>query len=155
FTGEHAGSSAFVAVTGTGVQLNLLGQTLSGNVAIQRDPAGLRVTASNVTLELSDRAGNASPRGPPLLRVTNGSGDVVVSSSGVSGTIAGTVQLLVPGVSLGGTFSVAFGAAGFSITGTGVSLSLLGQSLSGDFTIEQETSSTGAITTHVTAANVT
>src|SRR5207245_6893174 len=61
------------------------------------------------------------------------------------GPFAATIALSVPGVSLGGSYSIKLDtAAGYlRIEGTGVSLNLLGQSLTGNFVVEQATNAAG------------
>jgi hypothetical protein len=122
-----------------------------------------------VELALGDDGGSASPRGPPFLRVGNGSGEVLISSAGTIGRIDATVALGLTGVSLSGSFGVVFnttaqagagtladvpGGPYFRVSGTGATLSLLGQTLSGDFSVERRTATDGAVSTHLVASNV-
>src|SRR5262249_2118936 len=150
--GEAAtAATSFSSVTGTGLNVNILGQTLTTDLSLARSADGLSLTASNAQLSLSDGNGNVSSRGPPFLQLTNGAGSLDISSSGVSGGLSGTVALSLPGVSLGGTFELLLNTTAqpattelngsstslpagpyFKLTGTGASITVGGQTLSGD-----------------------
>ena len=133
-------------------------QTLSGNFAFEKAAAGgggsvIRVAASEVTLRFSGG-------GSDVLALTDGAGSFVISTDGLAGRISGSVALTVPGVDFGVTLTVelnttdalvdeTFTVGGVEtelnleagdyvrVVGTGVSLEVLGQRLSGDFTFEQ------------------
>ncbi len=155
----------FVEVSGTSVVLNIAGQTLTGNFAFQQatdatNATVVMVAASNVTLSLGDGA-------TTYVKATQGQGTFLVTSSGLAGQLSAAVALNVPGVSLTGTFGVAFNnttsavnsvltlgngsqatlvlPAGpyLNITASNASLQILGQTLSGSFNIEQTTDNNG------------
>src|SRR5262249_19105097 len=126
----------------------------------------IRIAASNVSLSLGDGANT-------FLSITQGSGYFVIKNtgvpetSGIAGTLSGTVALNVPGVTLSGTLGVkvntmtgavneTFQVNGTNTTvslppgkflridGTELKLGLFGSvTLSGDFAFEQMTT-TGA-----------
>ena len=165
-------TAPFFSVGGSGINFSILGQTLSGNVTVT-DPNGtIDVNVSNAQVSLSDGNGSVSSRGPPIAQLTSGSGELDISSAGVTGGLAGTVTVTPPGATLTGTFqllvnttaqpsSVTLGGqstplpAGpyfeFSAPGTattpGATLTIGSQSLTGDFTLQQ--SMTGGVTTTV------
>ena len=166
----------FLRIGGTGVSLTIAGQTLTGDFAFQRqlDSTGkpvLQIAANNVAIGFG---GTASV---PIVGLTNGQGYFLVSTAGIAGTIAATVALNVPSVTLSGTLrlsinnttsavadSFAVGSstialnlpAGpyFRVEGTGLSLTLAGQTITGDFAFDQAVSSTGAKVVRVAALNV-
>src|SRR5205807_2455411 len=103
--------------------------------------------------QLSVRARNVTAAMGSVLNVTSGTGDLLVNNAGVAGELGATVALTLPGITLGGTFKVRLntGEAAVQVTptlnvpagpylrveGTGATLNLLGQRISGDFTFEQ------------------
>ena len=157
----------FLRVSGTDVRLNVAGQSLSGDFAIERVTlaSGATVTkiaAANVGLAISD--GNTD-----LLTLSNGFGNVLILPAdgalpgGVAASFGGTVTLGVPDASLTGTLQVeinqmldrpvneTFTVGGTDVTldlpagqflrvrGTGISLVLGGLELSGNFSFTQAT----------------
>ncbi len=166
---KTAAGQPFATVRGLGLQLAVLGQTLSGDFSFTRSAEGLRIGAANVQLSLGDGA-------TPVVQLTNGVGELLVTSTGLAGGFGGTVALNVPGVQVAGTFdllvnttptavagpfalsggrSIASIPAGpyLKLTGTGVSLTIAGQTLSGDFSIERSTTGSATVT-RITASNV-
>ena len=153
----------FLRVQGVGVELTVAGQTLSGDFAIERVTSDDGVTplttvgVRNVTFGL--QAGST-----PIVSLTDGRGAMVLQSTGLAGEIRGLVALSLPaGIECRGDFHLAinntrvhvieqFSLAGqpiildlaagpyVQVTGTGVRLEVLGQTLSGDFAFEQSTS---------------
>jgi hypothetical protein len=104
----------YVRVSGTGVELNVLGQTLSGNFAFEQttstDGAGegrpvTLIAASDVTLRLGDGTTD-------FVTITDGWGSFVVldiadsSGKGLAGALSGTVSLNIPGVDFEGTLGL-------------------------------------------------
>ncbi|NOS68309.1 MAG: calcium-binding protein, partial [Verrucomicrobia bacterium] len=160
----------YVRVEGTGLSLTVDAggtvQTLTGNFVFDQittttgGETVTRITASNVALALGDGAND-------LVRVTGGSGFFLITSDGIAGTFTGAAQFNVPGVSLGGTFTVNFKTYDAIVNETfdGGSLSILtsgkfvevavgdsttpatmtiaGQDIKGAFTFSQATSTTG------------
>ena len=126
----------YAQVSGTGVVLSVLGQTLTGNFGFESsNGTTVQLTASNVSLSLGDGTTN-------YLSLTNGQGSFTVTSGtggGINGLLGGTVAVNVPGVaSLTTTMSLSLdttkGANSFvDITATNISLTILGQTISGNF----------------------
>src|SRR5207247_609601 len=157
----------YVRVEGRGLVLTALGQTLSGDFAFEQvtslgangvpnggdDIEVVRVGATNVTLALGDGATD-------VLTVSSGSGAIFVVPGRVFGEITGTVALAVPSIWLTGAFKLQFNTGAVAVqetlrvgvvpvqvqlpagpyvrvAGTGVGVSLLGQTLTGDFAFER------------------
>ena len=152
----------YAQVSGTGVVLSVLGQTLTGNFGFQSSNGTVQLTASDVSMSLGDGTTN-------YLSLTNGQGSFTVNSGtnpGVFGTLSGTVGVNVPGIasvsanmslqlnttgvsqtvnlSGGSTLTVAPGVA---ISATNISLTILGQSISGNFSFSD---SAGVISLTIT-----
>ncbi|PYN91696.1 MAG: hypothetical protein DMD91_33745, partial [Candidatus Rokuibacteriota bacterium] len=175
----------YVRVQGDGVVLTVLGQTLTGNFAFEQvtslgangvpgggdDVQVVRVGATGVALALSDGATD-------LLTVSNASGAIFVTPTSVFGEITGAVALNVPGISVSGTLEIQLntGAAAVQetlrvgvvpvqvrlpagpylrVAGTGIGLTVVGQTLSGDFAFERTLDASGHPIVHLQASNVT
>jgi len=118
----------------------------------------VRIAAANVNISLGGT--------PPALSVTNGSGFFVVTSAGVAGTISGTITLNIPDVTLSGQLEVDINNSAtainqtimvgtttatlnlpagpfFRVNGTGINLTIAGQTLQTDLSIEQATRADG------------
>ena len=174
--GAPTATTPFYSVGALGLNLNIFGQTLSGDVTVT-DPNGtIEVNVSNAQVSLSDGNGSVNSRGPPFAQLTNGSGEIDISSAGVAASVSGSVAFTLPSVSLIGTFSLQVNttAQAMTLVGTpattlsagpyfqlaaigsgttpGATLTVGGQSLSGNFTITQSTVA-GATTTTVTISN--
>ena len=127
-------------VEGIGVELTVLGQTLSGNFAFEQitstDTATstsrtiTRIAVSSVTLRLGDGTTD-------FVTLTEGQGSFVIldipgpsPSKGLAGQLSGTVGLNVPGVSFTGTLGLVLNNTGlavaetFTVGGTTKTLSL-------------------------------
>ncbi len=149
----------YLRVEGTGIQLTIAGQRLSGNVAFEQitRPTGtiVRVALSDVSLAIGDGTND-------LLTVTGGTGSLLILPGGVAGSFSGDVALHIPGVNLSATVQVSinqispstevhetFTVAGqavnldlpagpyFRLSVTNAVLSFAGLELSGDFSFEQ------------------
>ncbi|HET8980295.1 MAG TPA: hypothetical protein VFN87_19240, partial [Solirubrobacteraceae bacterium] len=168
--GEAATSATapFVSAGGLGLSLNLYGQAIGGDLSLTDSAGVITVGIANASVSLSDGSGNVSSRGPPLASVTNGSGQLQISPSGVVGGLTGTVAVTLPGASVTGTFSVLVNTTGaapsgpingqsipagtfFELTASGASITIGGQSLSGTLTLARSTSQ-GVTTTTLTVA---
>ncbi|MCW5953508.1 MAG: hypothetical protein KIT69_14735, partial [Propionibacteriaceae bacterium] len=110
-------------------------QELRGNLVIVRS-----TDATGTTLDLT--VGNASlTLGGGAVSLTNGAGHLVVSSgatgSTLSGSLSGTVALNIPNVTLSGAVRLELDTAAQKVafTGSGISLHVFGQTLSGDLAI--------------------
>lgn len=99
--------------------------SISGTIAAQGSSGG------SATISLSDLAINL---GNGLITVTGGSADFGYSGGKLTGSASGMLMLNgVPGVSLGGNVTITFTPTTISVVGTGMSLTVLGQTLSGNF----------------------
>ena len=176
----------YIRVSGTGVSLALPGPSgtspasLKGDFSLESLGTGptsmVRIAAANVTVALGDSGG-----GPDFVDVSGGEAFFLVSSAGVAGTLSGSVTTSVPNVAFGGTFAVTVNGTGVAVhqqftvglkdvlidlpagvytkvAAKGVTLSVLGQTLTGDFTFEQSSGTTtgnvAAKFVRVTFANV-
>ena len=161
----------YFRIEGTNAQLTILQSvTLTGNFAVEQSGSQVSIAATNVSLGLGNGAQN-------LVSITGGSGFFVITSSGLAGTLSGTLTANVPGVSFGGSFQVAINTTGAAVNtqfnvdssrislnlpagkfvqvvGTGVTLTVLGQTLTGDFTFQQQTTIGGTQLVTVSFANV-
>ena len=116
----------YLRVEANGVDLNVLGQTLSGNFAFEQvvgslspqapadavPPKIVRIAASNVSLFVGDDGGTsgfANISDDAGVWLTDGSGFFVLTPAGLAGQIGGTVTFAIPGggVTFTGTFGVA------------------------------------------------
>src|SRR5207247_333071 len=175
----------YVRVEGRGLVLTALGQTLSGDFAFEQvtslgangvpnggdDIEVVRVGATNVTLALGDGATD-------VLTVSSGSGAIFVVPGRVFGEITGTVALAVPSIWLTGAFKLQFNTGAVAVqetlrvgvvpvqvqlpagpyvrvAGTGVGVSLLGQTLTGDFAFERTVDAGGHPVVRLQGNNVT
>ena len=176
----------YVRFEGTGLQLSVLGQQLSGDVAIERAtalgndgvPGGIglaadrqvvRVALANVALAF----GGATP----ILTVTGGSGALLLDGTGVAGSFQGTIAVNVPQVALAGTLAIQINTTNAAVketmkvgttsvvldlvagpylrvAGTGITLTVAGQSLAGDVTFTRSTSPAGVVTTRIKLEHV-
>src|SRR5204862_369378 len=149
--------------TADNLAISVLGQSLTGTFAFTKLTDGqgqfqaLQVTATKVSLTLGDGT-NA------LVQVTNGSGALQITPAGLAGDFSGTCDLAVNTTSaaVNETFTVAgvpvklMLPAGpyLRVAGTGIQLSVSGQTLSGDFAFERLVDGNGAPVVRVAAANV-
>ncbi|MBK8459221.1 MAG: hypothetical protein IPL43_02530 [Micropruina sp.] len=157
----------YLRVAGTDVQLSILGQTLAGDFVITRTTTAsgpvTRIQADNLSLRIG------GTEAAPILTLTqSGSAEFLISSAGIAGQIAVSLALSVPAVSVTGTIAISVNtttsaavlAAGtlqagpyLRVAGTGVTINVLGQSLSADVTFEQATTATGAKVVRIGLAN--
>lgn len=166
----------FLRVGATSASITVQGIGVTGNFTFERTQTTtggewvVTVAATGLSLNLGATANN-------LLSVTGGSGAFIITATSLAGTATATVSLNVPGVTLGGSFSVHInnstsavsetvnvGASTITIdlpagpylrvSGTGVSLGLLGATLTGNFTFEQRTSQSGSRMITVAANSV-
>ena len=153
-----AGGTPYSLIRGTGLALGVLGATLTGDLTFARTSSGLDVAASNVSLGLVPTGSSA-----PVVTLTGGSGSLRTSAAGLAASLAGTVALALPGVSVtAGTLGVTLNTTGTSqtlpgggsvpagpyllVSGTGITLSVAGQSLSGTVTVERTGAGAAATT---------
>ncbi len=146
-------------------QLSVLGQTLSGSFSFAPLPGGgVAVSASGASLALGGGA----------LSVTNGNGTLVLGSGGIAGTVSGSLSSTLSAVSFSGLFAVQFNtstapvtastqAASFelpagpflSVSATGASLSVLSQTVTGNFVFTPVQLPDGTAATAIGASGVT
>ena len=143
-----------VRVVGTGLTLGVLGQTLTGDLTITRttDAAGrttLRLVGEHLALVMGAGAATAS-------FTQNGSAELTIGPAGITARLGVDVALSVPGVEVGGTVHLVLDSARGHVSATGptVTLSVLGQTLSGAFIFEQ-TGTGAARVVRVALADVT
>ena len=134
----------YVRVSATGVVLTLGGFALTGDVTVTK-----RLTVT--TIDLANVRVSIGSGDRPVVLVSNGHGSFAVpATGGLSGALAADVALDVPGVTLSGTFSVAFtntpavsGTPGtpasstLTVSATNVVLEVAGQRLTGAFTVQK------------------
>ncbi len=161
----------YLMVQGTNAQLIVLQNLqLTGNFALEQTGSQVSIAATNIHLGLGDGTHT-------LLSVDNGSGFFVLGSGGLAGTFSGAVTVNVPGVAFSGSFQVSINTTGAAVdqtiaigssnvalnlpagqyvmvAGTGITLSVLGQTLTGDFTAQQTTTTAGTQLVQVSFANV-
>ena len=165
----------YLRVDGTGVTVTILDQVLTADVAVRRTLAADGTTLTVIGL---DRVSLTLSAGTAALRLVNGSGLLVVSGSAVAGRLTGQVALALPGVTAAGTFGVALntgaarvveslevgaGVVTLDVPGgpylrfeaTGLTLTVLGQSISGDFAVEKVRAADGTDRLKVAGRNVT
>ncbi|MFZ0040302.1 MAG: FG-GAP and VCBS repeat-containing protein, partial [Solirubrobacteraceae bacterium] len=148
----NVGGGPYVEVAGTGLTLTVLGQTLSGDLAIASTPGQLQITANNLTAKFGGTA--AAPVLTAVQMTPNA--QFVISSAGVAGSIAMNVTLSqVPGLSLGGTFGLDINTTSAAVNAlppgpyvrvdaTNATLTIIGQTISGSVAIQKSTDSSGA-----------
>jgi hypothetical protein len=125
-------SSGALTATGSSDVLTVGSNSITAGFYFHEDSSGLELTLSGVNLSL----------GSGVIAVNNAGGTVLVSKSGVSGSIYGGLSANVPNVTFNSTnFSIAFGGGNLSIGGTGVNLTAYGQQLGGNFIFAQNASS--------------
>lgn len=178
----NVAAGPFLRVTATGstpattAQLTVLGIAVNANMTFERkqtSPGGdtvVTVAASSISLDLGSLTHD-------LLSVTGGSGAFIINADGIAGEATATVTVSASNVGLTGTFTlrindtnapvnqtvVVNGApvlinlpAGpyLQIRGTGATLTVLGISVSGNFTFEQKQTTGGSQVITVSASNV-
>jgi hypothetical protein len=151
----------FFSASLTGLSINVAGQTLTGdftfiqiidNPDTAEDETEILLRARNVGLRIGTDSRD-------FVIVRDGEGDLRIqggaTNSGIAGRVMATVEVDIPGVTVGGTFEVEINTtggafdldpgpgsdsidAGIKVTGTNVSLSILGQTLTGSFTFEKD-----------------
>ncbi|HRA75297.1 MAG TPA: hypothetical protein PLE12_03570, partial [Propionicimonas sp.] len=139
----------YLRVEGTGIQLAIAGQRVSGDVTFTRttDGAGtaLVVTVANLQAGFGDGTTD-------VVRLSNGTGTLTLDAGGLAGNIAGTVSLAVTGFGLSAGLSLqldttpAPGASALRLQASGLTVSVGGFSLVGDVSVEQVAEATGRTT---------
>src|SRR4029079_4364607 len=135
-----------VRVSATGVVLSIAGQTLTGDVAFERNSSGTTVlTVANLALSL----------GGGLITLHQGNGTFTIATTGMTGHIVARVAAHVPGVQVGGTFALDVNTVTglLAVAGTGGYVEVAGQRIGADFTFTQSGTGT-ARTVTVTIRNL-
>ncbi|HXG49304.1 MAG TPA: hypothetical protein VNO52_16895, partial [Methylomirabilota bacterium] len=170
----------YVRVEGTNVFLIILEQKISGNFVFEQltRADGQRV----VRLALTDGTLSLGDPDSPLIRVTGGTGKLVLTPAGLAGEFGGTLQINIdPSIQFTGALNVAINNTNAVVNEDFVvgeervrldlpagpylrvelgraaapaSLSILGQTLSGLFAFEQVTNSLGQKRVRVAATHV-
>ncbi|HEX6130210.1 MAG TPA: VCBS repeat-containing protein, partial [Actinomycetota bacterium] len=145
FSGDHALLATDTESFGGSLLLEVAGQQLSGQMTFAKSGADFTVTFTNVTINLGD--------GPPYAISATASGSLTVTPGGVYGEINGNASINVTGVSISSGVAIRVNttsapvdppgptpllpANSFRVTALGLTLTIGGQSLSGDFAFEQ------------------
>ena len=130
-----------------GAQVAFGGFSFSTDLSITKQnvtttTSGTSTTAMTTTLSFAHLTLAIGPAGRPVVQVSNGHGDLVIGAGGVHGDIAVDLALLVPGVTLTGTFALSLdtraATRGVTVSATGVTLGIGGQTLTGSFVVKQD-----------------
>ena len=160
----------FLKVTGTGVTLTILDQTIGGTFSITRQTDAV-TGASLLTIAITD--GFLTLGGTPaLVDVSAVNGAFIVTDSGLAAVLEATVALSLPSANLSGSFALEINTtteavdqtidtvvvdlpAGpyLRLSVTGLDVSIAGQTLTGDFAVQEQTQSDGSTKTSVAVAN--
>ena len=142
----------YVRATVTGLVLVIGGQRLTGDVSVERittvgtngigggdDVTTTKLRFANVGLRLG------SPDRDVIV-ISNASGAFDIAPSGVVGTLTATVAVDIPGATVSGTFGMRLTTTGalsggitpgITVSGTGVTVAIAGQRLTGGFTFSK------------------
>ena len=116
------------------VGLTIGGTTITGDFSFEQTTAAdgstaTAIAASNVTFSVGTVAS-----------LSDGHGSLLITPAGVAGSLAGTVALNLPNASLSGSLALSVTPGqDVRIAGTGVTLAIAGQTLTGDFGFETVT----------------
>ena len=146
-----AGTGPYVKVLATGATLTVLGQTLTADVTVVVTTGG----TPSVSLAL---ANGSLTIGGGLVSATGLTGSVSLSSNDASAALSGSLTIAAPGISVSAqTVSVSIDTAtsAFSVVATGLTATIAGQTVSGDFTLSSGTDATGRPDVQVAFSNTT
>ena len=127
--------SGGITASGTNDTLTIAGQAITANFSFAESGSNLQLTVSGVAFSLGS-----------ILSVSNASGMLSVTSSGVSGSASGTITRGI--ANLSGGLGLNFSPGVIQISGTNDSLSFGDQTISGSFTFTKD--STGL---HLSSSN--
>jgi len=103
----------YLRIEGTGVQIIVSGQRLSGDFTFEQATDGgasvTRIVGRNVSLSLGDGT-------TTYVSITDGFGFFLLKGAGVAGRLSGTVSIQVPSVSLTGMFALQINTTGAPVT---------------------------------------
>src|SRR5207249_6319459 len=119
----------FVRVSGSGVRVDVLGQTLTGNFAFEERTADKTVTVTFGEVEFGLGDGTRD-----FVRVTKGAGTLILIKDGLYGQFTGSVAVDIPDVTFSGAFIVQLNSTSTARTISGGSVSLAANSLKIDAT---------------------
>ena len=130
-----------------------MGQKLQGDFVFERKTVSSQTV---VELKVTNFYVGLGDGTTDFVSVSGGLATLIVDSTGLTGSFSGTVKTNIPQVAFTGAFTVdvridrANAASRYlRVTGTGVSLTVAGQELKGNFAIEQTATATGATTVRV------
>ncbi len=145
----------FLQLSAQGIQIALSGFTLTADVTFTDNAGAISVAVANAGLTISAGGSN-------VVVVSDGSGTFNSLSDGFDGSITATVTVNVPGVTVGGTFSVSFNTSAsaqngipantLEVTGTNITLGILGQTLTGSIGFEKSGNYVAITVTSLTLA---
>ena len=131
-----------------GAQVAFGGFSFSTDVSVTKQnvtttsSGGTTTTAMTTTFSFAHLSLAIGQAGRPVVQVSNGHGDLVIGAGGVHGDVAVDLAVLVPGVTLTGTFALTLdtraASRGITVSATGVTLGVGGQTLTGSFIVKQD-----------------
>src|SRR5207249_6727762 len=159
----------YVRVSGTGVRVQVLGQTLTGNFAFEERTVDRDGTPGNgneykaVTVTFSEVEFGLGDGTRDFVRVTKGAGTLILIKDGLYGQFSGAVAVDIPDVTFSAAFtvqlnststlrtifagsSVSLAANSLKIEATSVTLAIAGQQVSASrFSVEEVTTAAGRV----------
>ena len=171
------GNTSDADTTNDHATMVVLGITLTGDFDYERrqTTTGGEQVVTVAGADLSFDLGSVSN---DLISVSNGTAAFIITNAGLAGTSTATITENIPGVTLGGTFAVSLNntnapvnetisisggptqtinlPAGpfLQLSGTGATIGFLGVTLTGNFTLKQDTAVSGRQLIAVTANSV-
>ncbi|MDB4408599.1 LEPR-XLL domain-containing protein, partial [Akkermansiaceae bacterium] len=155
----NLGDGLFFDIAAPNISFEVSGLSIQADLNFSRPRIDLGGGVTELALGIS--LSNVSTSiGDGLIMLDGGFGDILVLSSGIAANIGGTVGVNVPGLALGGGFELQINTSGIDLdvdfdvqgslreinvragpfvqlSGTGVSLDIAGQTLSGNFDFTQ------------------
>ena len=141
-------AGSFLRIVGSGVSLDVMGQKLKGDFTFERKTVSgqpvVELKVANVYIGLGDGTTD-------FVSVSGDGGVLTIDATGMVGSFVGKISANIPQVTFNGNFTVdvkidrvTTANRYVKVTGTGVSLLVAGQTLSGNFVLEQITAASGA-----------
>ena len=97
--------------------LTAFGQTLSGNLFLDKSASGVEVTINKLSFTFGG-----------IVSLTNGTADFTLNRAGLSGSASRTGSINGGSTyTFGGTFALTVGNGGFTVSGSGDAVSIAGQ----------------------------
>ena len=140
----------YLRVDGTQVVVMIGSQRLAGDLTFVRSGTGLSVATQITLANVSAAFGDGTTS---FVTLTAGTGTFTLNSTGLAGNLSGIVTLAVPGLTFGGTLGLAVdtSASIVHLTGSGITLTVGGVSITGSITVQQ----TGAGAARVVTVGIT